>query len=110
MEAASALLDKLITYVVNPAILLVFAAGFMVFMYGLLEFMWNLNSGEASREGKQHLVYGLLGMLIMVSVYGILKIIDDTFGFGALSPGGGASTDVRRADGIGPPAGWVGGR
>ncbi len=103
MDAATTLLGKLVTYVVNPAILLVFAAGFAVFMYGLLEFMWNLNSGEASSKGKAHMVYGLIGMLIMISVYGIIKLIDETFGFGALSPGGGASTDVRRADGIGPP-------
>lgn len=108
MEAASALLDKLITYVVNPAILLVFAAGFAVFMYGLLEFMWNLNSGEASQEGKRHMVYGIIGMLIMISVYGILKLVDDTFGFGALTPGGGSATDVRRGEGIGPPTNFFG--
>ncbi len=108
MEAASDLLDKVVTYIVNPVILLVFAAGFAIFMYGLLEFMWNLNSGEASKEGKRHMMWGLVGMFIMVSVYGILRIIDDTFGFGALTPGGGASTDVRRADGFGPPPNFFG--
>ncbi len=110
MEAANALLGKFVSFVINPAILLIFAAGFAVFMYGLLEFMWNLNSGEASSKGKAHMLYGLIGMLIMISVYGILKIVDETFGFGALGPGGGSSTDVRRGEGIGPPPGWLSGR
>ncbi len=103
MDAATTLLGNFVTYIVNPAILLVFAAGFAWFMYGLLQFMWKLNSGEASAEGKNHMIYGLIGMLIMISVYGLIRLIDETFSFGALSPGGGASTDIRRGEGVGPP-------
>lgn len=102
MQAATTLVNKFLTYIINPAILLVFAAGFAFFMYGLLEFMWNLNSGEASGEGKRHMIYGVLGMLIMVSVYGIISVIDDTFGFGALN-GNGSATDVNRANNLTAP-------
>ncbi|MBV9159285.1 MAG: hypothetical protein JO019_01655 [Candidatus Kaiserbacteria bacterium] len=102
MEAASALLGKIVQYVINPAILLIFAAGFVLFLWGLVLFIWNLQSGEASNPGKQHMLYGLIGMLIMVSVYGIVTLIDDTFGFGAVS-GSGASTDTTRLNDITAP-------
>src|SRR3989344_6088089 len=102
MEAATQLLNSFVKVVVNPAILMVFAAGFLAFMYGLVEFMWNLNSGEASNEGKQHMMWGIIGMLIMVSVFGILTIIDDSFGFGALN-GSGSGTDVSRLQNTKPP-------
>ena len=100
MDAASNLLNNFVTFIINPAILLVFAVGFAGFMYGLFEFMWKLNSGEASSEGKRHMIYGILGMLIMVSVYGIIKIIDDTFGFGALQQSGGAGADATRLNNL----------
>ena len=102
MDAASQLLNSFTKYVIDPAILLVFSAGFLVFMYGLVEFMWNMNSGEVSNEGKKHMLWGIIGMLIMVSVYGLLTIIDDTFGFGAVQ-GGGSGTDVSRLNSVAPP-------
>jgi hypothetical protein len=102
MEALSSVLSKIITYIVQPAMLLLFAAGFTVFMFGLLQFMWNLRSGEVSTQGKDHMLWGIIGMFIMVSVYGIIQIIDNTFGFGALS-GTGPSTDVSRASNITAP-------
>lgn len=99
MEAATTLLNNLLKYIVNPAILLLFALGFTVFMYGLLEFMWHLNSGEASKEGKQHMIWGIIGMFLMVSVYGVIAVIDETFGFGALR-GSGPATDEKRANNL----------
>ena len=102
MDAATHLLNSFVKVVINPAILMVFSAGFLAFMYGLVEFMWNLNSGEASNEGKKHMLWGIIGMFIMVSVFGILTIVDDTFGFGSLN-GNGSGTDVNRINDIVPP-------
>ncbi|MCE9541378.1 hypothetical protein K8R03_02340 [Candidatus Kaiserbacteria bacterium] len=102
MNAATQLLNNFVKVIIDPAILIVFSLGFLAFMYGLVEFMWNLNSGEASNEGKKHMLWGIVGMLIMVSVFGIITIIDDTFGFGALN-GNGSSTDVNRLNSVAPP-------
>jgi uncharacterized RDD family membrane protein YckC len=107
MDAASNILDKFIAYVINPAILLIFAAGFAYFMFGMVMFMWNLRGGEASQEGKRHMLWGIIGMFIMVSVYGIIKIVDETFGFGSLAPGG-AGTNAGRLDEIAPPVNFGG--
>ena len=103
MEAASQLVGKFVTYVLNPIMLLLFAAGFALFMFGLLEFMLNLSKGEASDSGKQHMLWGIIGMVIMVSVLGIVTIIDNTFGFGALS-GTGSATDANRIFMVTQPA------
>src|SRR6185437_15372930 len=79
MNAASNLIGKLVTYVIDPAILVVFAAGFFFFVFGLVQFLWRLDEGGDNTTGKQHMVWGIVGMLIMVSVFGIITIIDDTF-------------------------------
>lgn len=83
--------------IVNPLILLVFAAGFTYFMWGLVMFMWNVESDEAKKTGVNHMLWGLAGMLIMISVWGIIAMINNTLG---LSPD---NTDVNRAQDVGIP-------
>ena len=83
--AASQLIDKIVEYIVNPAILIVFTAGFFMFVWGIVQFLWTLDEGAKS-EGKQHMLWGIVGMLIMVSVYGIISIIDNTFDLDISNP------------------------
>jgi len=86
-------------YILLPAEKVIFAAGMFLFVYGLVEFLWNLDDGEVQNAGKQHMLWGIIGVFIMVSVTGIISIIENTFGIGASSP---ASVDVSRANNIGP--------
>ena len=86
MSTANNILNNFITYIINPAMLLLFACGFFVFMWGLVEFMWGLNQGEASNNGKSHMIWGVVGMVIMASVYSIIGIIDSTFSLNATNP------------------------
>jgi uncharacterized membrane protein len=70
------LTDKLVNNLVNPLLALIFAVGFLVFIYGVLEFMWGLNQEtEARQTGKWHMLYGVIGMAIMASAYAILNLI-----------------------------------
>ncbi len=80
MAAASDIMNKLNDLIINPLILLVFAGGFFFFVWGLVVFLWNSREGEVTSEGKQHMLWGVVGMFIMVSVYGILTLLTTTFG------------------------------
>ena len=99
MQAASEIMNRLNDLIIKPIILLVFAAGFFLFMWGLVTFLWNSKEGEIATDGKQHMLWGVIGVFIMVSVLGIISIIQNTFGIGTASS---ASTDVSRAQNIGP--------
>ena len=81
-SAASNAMQRVWSYLISPAILVVFALAFLLFVYGLVEFLWKLNEGGENAEGKRHMVWGIIGMLIMVSVYGILGLLSNTFGLG----------------------------
>ena len=85
MDSINTIIGRFWTYLISPAILVVFTLGFFLFVWGLVEFLWKLNAGGDNKEGKQHMVWGIVGMLIMVSVYGILALLDNTFGLGAFS-------------------------
>ncbi|HUO56074.1 MAG TPA: hypothetical protein VMU27_01420 [Candidatus Paceibacterota bacterium] len=89
-SAQSVSVDSLITkfgvYIIDPILLVIFAAGFFMFMWGLFQFMLNVNRGEDTSAGKQHMIYGTIGMVIMVSVYGIIGLLDNTFGLNISHP------------------------
>ncbi|MFZ2555527.1 MAG: hypothetical protein WAZ27_00450 [Minisyncoccia bacterium] len=94
MEAGEQLLQRIITYIVDPAIRVVFTLGLFLFLWGIIEYLWEVKDGKADGNGRTHMVYGLVGMLIMVSVYGIIALIVNTFGLDI------SSTDVSRANDI----------
>ena len=80
MQTAQVIVDRLNDLIIRPLILLVFAGGFFLFMWGLVMFLWNSKEGEIANEGKQHMLWGIVGMFVMVSVGGILSIVTGTFG------------------------------
>ena len=49
-------------------------------MWGLVVFLWNLREGKDYKAGIQQMVWGLAGMLIMMSVKEIIYLISNTFG------------------------------
>ena len=76
MTPATELVDRFVDFIINPAILIIFTFGFFLFTWGLVQFLWNLDEGGENAAGKQHMLWGIVGMLIMVSVYGIINIVD----------------------------------
>ena len=75
------MISNLDTYLVNPALLIIFAAGFFLFTWGLFQLMVAMSTGaeEDIKTGKNHMIWGIVGMVIMVSVYGIISLLDSTF-------------------------------
>ncbi len=73
-------LNKVNIFILNPLILLVFAIALLVFLYGVLQFIRNADSETGRVEGKKNIGWGLFGMFIMMSAYGLIRIILNTFG------------------------------
>lgn len=89
MQAAQELAGKLSDLVINPILILLFGAGALVFVWGLVEYLYALNvKGEQTKEGKQHMLWGIVGMFIMASALAIIKIISNTIGPSSLLPSG----------------------
>jgi hypothetical protein len=62
---------------------LLFACGLLIFIWGLFEFLFNSNKGNEKEMGggKKHMLWGILGMFIMVASYGIVKFIASFFSY-----------------------------
>ncbi len=67
-------LSKVVNVVVNPLIRLLFAAALVVFIWGVFVYIKDSDNAEARQTGRQHIIWGLIGMLIMMSVFTIVRI------------------------------------
>lgn len=72
------LLNRISTYIVNPIIFVLFTVAFVVFIWGLVQFVVHLDNEEARSTGGKHMLWGLIGMAIMAGVVGIVAIIQNT--------------------------------
>ena len=74
------LLSKINTVIINPFIIICFAIATLVFLWGLAEFLMQQNNEEARVTGRSHMLWGIVGLCVMFSVFGILRFITNTFG------------------------------
>ena len=103
MDAATRLIDKFITLIIDPTIVLIFTAGFLLFLWGLVVFIFNLGEGGENTEGKKHMLWGVIGMFVMVSVFGILAIINNTFNLGLNPDARSFTPDMSRLNNLNSP-------
>lgn len=64
---------------IRPAIIFLFVLATAVFLWGLVEFIGSAESEEGRTRGKQNIVYGIVGMAIMIATGAILVVIDNFF-------------------------------
>ncbi|MGM0482459.1 MAG: hypothetical protein ACQEP6_01160 [Patescibacteria group bacterium] len=76
----SEILARINENILNPLILLLFFGAFIVFFWGLINFISKAESEEARTVGKSHMLWGIIGITIMVCAYAILGMITGTFG------------------------------
>ncbi len=72
-------LNKINSLILNPIITLAFVVALLVFFWGIAQFIRTETADKGREEGKKKILYGLLGMFIMFSAYGIIGLILDTF-------------------------------
>ncbi|MEX2514997.1 MAG: pilin [Candidatus Paceibacterota bacterium] len=87
-DTAKQLVTDLSTEIINPLIGLLFAIALVYFIYGVVQFMANADNDTAREKGKQHLMYSIIGLVIMVGVWGILQLIISSLGPGVTAPEG----------------------
>jgi hypothetical protein len=73
-------LQNVITEIFNPMYKLAVGLATVYFFYGVYQFILNLNDPEKKNIGKDHLLYGTIGLFIILSVGGILRFFNDIFG------------------------------
>ena len=72
--------------IINPLIILLFGLAVVYFLYGIFEFISNGENEEKKTTGKNHMIWGIIGIVIMMGVFTILNIIMRTFNIEGINP------------------------
>ena len=63
-----------------PLVLLMVAVALLVFIYGGFTYVINAENEQARDDGRRNMLYGVIGLFIMLSAYAIIWIFAATFG------------------------------
>lgn len=74
------ILGNIITQIVNPLIYLLIGLAVIYFLYGVLVFVRNADNSEKRAEGASHIIWGIVGIAIMFSVFTFIHVIRNTVG------------------------------
>ncbi|MEW5908045.1 MAG: hypothetical protein AB1643_02610 [Patescibacteria group bacterium] len=69
------IISTLNTSVFNPLILLMIAIALAVFIWGVIEFIAGADNEQQRVKGKRHIIWGLIGLTIVIGVKGIIDIV-----------------------------------
>ncbi|KND51801.1 MAG: hypothetical protein ABA06_00875 [Parcubacteria bacterium C7867-001] len=73
------LVGNVIVPIVDGAIIpLLYALSFIFFLYGVVKYFF-LAGEEAKNEGKTYAIFGLVGLVVLFSVWGFVRLILHSF-------------------------------
>ena len=73
-------LNKIFEVIVNPIISFLFVLATAYFIFSIVRYLFNSEDKEGLKKMKESIVNGLIGMIVMVSVFGIIKFYLATIG------------------------------
>ena len=80
------ILYRIIALVVNPLIYLLIGVAIIYFLFGVFVFVKNSDSSEKRVEGANHILWGVIGIAIMFSVFAFVRVIQNTIGSNSYHP------------------------
>lgn len=65
---------------------LLFTLAFLFFLWGMITYIRNSDDIKKREESKNFIYWGILGLTVMVGVWGLVRIVTTTFGLGNTVP------------------------
>ncbi len=79
----------------NILVPLIIGVAFIVFLWGVFKyFILGAANEDDRREGRQFVLWGLIGFVVIISVWGLVALVSNTLGF---------STGSATTNGLTPP-------
>ncbi|MHB8660718.1 MAG: hypothetical protein ACYC75_02150 [Minisyncoccota bacterium] len=79
MSALYAFVGRVVLEVIDPIIRLLAAAAFILFIWGVFEFIAHAGDATKREEGRKAILWGLVGLVVIFGAYGIINIGITTF-------------------------------
>lgn len=80
--AVVSITTKILNVIVIPLLEGFFILTALIFIWGVFGLIRSGDDPTARKEGQNHILWGVIGMFIMISAYGIIRVIGNTVGVG----------------------------
>lgn len=64
--------------IINLVIPFIIALTLLVFLWGIFQYVLS-NDESSQKEAKNFIIYGIISLFVMVSVWGLVKVLNSTF-------------------------------
>lgn len=76
--AVNSIMAKVFEFVVYPLLALLTVVTLFYFTWGIVQMIMNPGDSESREKGRNHILWGVVGIFIMVSAFGIIQLISNT--------------------------------
>jgi hypothetical protein len=81
METITEIVTSIINLINNVLVPLVFAVAFIFFLFGVVQYLIiGAANAEKRKTGLQIIMYSVIGFAVMMSVWGIVNLVRNSFG------------------------------
>lgn len=87
LASAATLKDTLVLFsqFLNGIIGLFITLAIVVFFWGLIKYLWSMDSDNA-HEGLNRMFWGLIAIFVMVSIWGLIRLLQSTLQVSSTDP------------------------
>jgi len=79
MSSVSGIVNWASCFLLSVIVPFLFALATAAFILGVIKYFLNPSNEKEREKGKEYIVWGLVGLFLMVSMWGIVKIFTNTF-------------------------------
>ncbi|MEK7208691.1 MAG: pilin [Patescibacteria group bacterium] len=79
MTDFKSLIQTIIENIFNPLVALILTLALVYFLWGIVKYLQAVGDETKRKEGISMMTYGVIALFVMVSVWGLVKVIKNTF-------------------------------
>jgi uncharacterized membrane protein YidH (DUF202 family) len=83
-DTLNTFINKVEIQIITPLVTLLALAAFVLFVWGVIEYIRNAANDEKRQTGQMHILYGIIGLVLIFGATAIVAILKN-FAQGALS-------------------------
>lgn len=65
--------------IVNPLVIIIIGLAVVYFLWGVAKYILHSGDAKAREEGRNMMIYGIIAIFVMVSMYGLVNLLKTTF-------------------------------
>ncbi len=79
LKTIGGIIDFISCILIQSVVPLLFSIAIVAFIWGIIQMYLDPNNEEQRKKGKQYMIWGLIALFVMISVWGLVNVLGNTF-------------------------------